>query len=340
MARSGHARLKQLSDDFVLEVSRTAWCDTLELPQKTADTNFDSYALVKLDDKGGVQKELSLMLGMVPVSKRQGRAAQRYQGIVPQLQWPCFQSKLQREKLQRVLVTAMKCKGTAVGTKPAFIMLCASALAILQTERLAFRAVIRLYDRFKLDQYLCEQGKTTSERICSFRLQYDSKLVWEQVQLCQPCIADAFSRYECEDLFYDLMAAWLPSLFICTMDLNQQPVSAFLPLLNRVVEASFKQDPRTCMCQPSPCLSKRQRVDAREGLRAVALCVLTQQREVFLKARSRSQMEGVVARLSTHVPVDDDLLTQVDKELCRLKSDLPAKWDTPLNWLAAALHLN
>jgi len=335
MARSGHARLKQLSDDFVLEVSRTAWCDTLELPQKTADTNFDSYALVKLDDKGGVQKELSLMLGMVPVSKRQGRAAQRYQGIVPQLQWPCFQSKLQREKLQRVLVTAMKCKGTAVGTKPAFIMLCASALAILQTERLAFRAVMRLYDRFKLGQYLA-----SSESIRSSHLHYDSKLLWERVQLCQPSIADAFSRNECEDLFFDLMAAWLPHLFICTMDLKQQPISAFLPLLNRVVEASFKEDPRSCKCQPAGCLSQRPRVDAREGLRIVALCVLTQQQQVFLTAQSRSQMEGVVARLSTHVPVDNDLLTQIDKELCRFKFDLTAKLDTSLSWLARVLHLN
>mmetsp|Transcript_41465 Transcript_41465/g.79442 ORF Transcript_41465/g.79442 Transcript_41465/m.79442 type:complete len:336 (-) Transcript_41465:273-1280(-) len=335
MSLSSHDRFEHLSDEDVLAVSRTAWSDVLELPLKTADTNLDSYALNKLDDKDGVQRELSLMLGLVPISKRQGKAAQQYRGIVPQLQWPCYQSKPRREKLLRVVMSAMKCKGAAVGTKPEFILLCASALAILQTERLAFRAVIRLYDRFKLGQYLA-----SSESIRSSHLHYDSKLLWERVQLCQPSIADAFSRNECEDLFYDLMAAWLPNLFICTMDLNRQPISAFLPLLNRVVEASFKQDPRTCMCQPSPCLSKRQRVDAREGLRAVALCVLTQQREVFLKARSRSQMEGVVARLSTHVPVDNDLLTQIDKELCRFKFDLTAKLDTSLSWLARVLHLN
>jgi len=338
MSLSSHDRFEHLSDEDVLAVSRTAWSDVLELPLKTADTNLDSYALNKLDDKDGVQRELSLMLGLVPISKRQGKAAQRYQGIVPQLQWPCYQSKSHREKLQRVLMTAMKCKGTAVGTKPAFILLCASALAILQTERLAFRAAIRLYDRFKLGQYLCEPGKPLSERTRnSSHLQHDSKLVWEQVRLCQPCITDAFSRNGCEDLFFDLMVAWLPNLFICTMDLNRQPISAFLPLLNRVVEASFAEEPRTCTLS---CLSKRQRVDAREGLRALALCVLTQQQEIFLTVQSRSQMEGVVARLSTHVPVDDDLLTQIDKELCRLKLDLPAKLDTPLHWLAKVCRLN
>eukprot|EP00419_Tripos_fusus_P000073 CAMPEP_0172686248 /NCGR_PEP_ID=MMETSP1074-20121228/20809_1 /TAXON_ID=2916 /ORGANISM="Ceratium fusus, Strain PA161109" /LENGTH=125 /DNA_ID=CAMNT_0013505525 /DNA_START=62 /DNA_END=439 /DNA_ORIENTATION=+ len=125
------------------------------------------------------------------------------------------------------------------------------------------------------------------------------------------------------------------------MDLKQQPISAFLPLLNRVVEASFKEDAKRSKCQPSCCLAKRPRFDARESLRVVAHCLLTQQQEVFLKVQSRSQMEKVVERLSTHVLVNDDLLVQVDKEIHLLKTaDLPATLDTALSWLTTVFRLN
>jgi len=79
----------------------------------------------------------------------------------------------------------------------------------------------------------------------------------------------------------------------------------------------------------------------RESLRVVAFCVLTQQQGVFLKVQSRSQMEKVVDRLSMHVPVNDELLVQIDNEIHRLKTvDLPGTLDTPLSWLAKVVRLN
>jgi len=275
------------------------------------------------------------MFGLAPISKRQGNAAHEYNGIVPRLQWPCYQSKQNCKHLQRVLVAAVKCKGKAVGTQPAFILLCASALAILQTERLAFRAVMKLHDRLKLGQYCDEQVKASTGGTPSRCLQYDSMQVWRHVQHLQPCITDVFSRHSCEDLFLKLMAAWLPSVFICAMDLKQQPLSVFLPLLNRIVVASRKEDSRKCTFLNVSCLSGRQQVDSRESLRVIAACVLVHQQEVLLAARSRSEMEEVVAGLSTHVLVDDALLVQINVRLHLLEQDPPSACPrTAMDWMA------
>jgi len=323
--------------DLALLASKATWIDALELAKRSLDAGLDVYALRKLDDQSGGLKELSSMLGLAPISsKRQGKAAQEYKGMVPQLQWPCYQSKPNREKLQRVLVAAIKCKGRVVGTQPAFILLCASAFAVLQTERLAFRAVMKLYDRLKLGQYFEEQVNANAGSVGNGRLRYDSMQVWRHVQRCQPCITDVFSTHSCEDLFFKLMAAWLPSVFICAMDLKQQPLSAFLPLLDRIVVASSKEDARKCCRINGTCLSELRQVDSREALRIVAACVLMRQQKVILAARSRLEMEGVVAWLSTYVLVDDALLVQINEQLHLFEQNSSYAYPCMvMDWMAA-----
>jgi hypothetical protein len=285
---------------------RYAWAKSKGLAEKAPDdgtprkiekdpTSYDTHVWTEIDP--AASRSISQAVMPLQSSRRQGT---RTQNVSPSFQildrFPeYFKTTESRERLRRLLVTATKWN-KSLGLDPCFARFCALVLAVVESERAAFRFIAVMYHRFRLDQcFAVEEAGATIES----QVRAESSRIWYDTEIMFPDITKAFSKYGQKELFYTLTKNWLCSFLAVGYRSDQQSLEAFLPLVQTIFDASEKA------CEEDP----------RIGLRYIMVCILGRHRRSLSEAGSKAAFVEVVEKLMSHIPVEEGLLELIDVEL-------------------------
>jgi len=293
-----------IADDSLRSV-RARWMDALAMHVQSKESRYDTYVWEPISPAVFELITRQVALGPKP-SKRQVR--NQHGGADPaveqlQMAHPGIQTVPAREQLRRLLVVVAKWR-SSMAAALSFGLFCAFVLSVLGTERLAFRAIVRLSSRYCLEDY--RDHRKGDPRLA---MTDDILKVWKWLAETCPVITQTFTRLKQEDLFAELVEPWLASVFTEGMNRSCQPYQASLVIIDWLImnSGNVKLSPyRNHLCH-------------------VAYCILARHKGRFAEVKSKADLYSLVDNISqitvdreTKAMMDDKGLHQVTTKAARI----------------------
>lgn len=200
---------------------------------------------------------------------------------------PIFQSSGNRERLRPIL-TAFSLRHRYANFSKELAMIASIIFALSANESaIAYAFLTLIFHRFCLEDCVLDYSSVESEV---------SRVLADFSDLC-PEAAMTVMGHQCSNKLFEVVESWMRTMLVSAFAPDKQDFKWFFMLIDRVVQGPH---------EPS---------NPRRFLRHVIVCVLFNNASRILKAAENSRLDEYLDDLSSHIPVDHNLLQLIDAKL-------------------------